>query len=66
MAFPWVPCAFFGLGESAAKLFVGLGFGQVALDICHLLLKLLPHRLVDVVDIELRGGVPHKAFEHTV
>jgi hypothetical protein len=39
---------------------------QVALNTCHLLLKLVPHRLVDVVDIELRGGVSDKAFEDTV
>src|SRR5580700_11251560 len=63
MAFPWVPCALFGSGEAAAKLFVGLGFRQVALNACHLL---VPHRLVDAVDIELRGGVPDKAFEDTV
>jgi hypothetical protein len=57
MAFPWVPCALFGSGEAAAKLFVGLGFRHVALNACHLL---VPHRL------ELRGGVPDKAFEDTV
>jgi hypothetical protein len=66
MAFPWVPCAFFGSGESPAKLFVGLWFRQVALNTCHLLLKLVPHRLVDAVDIELRCDVPDKAFEDTV
>jgi hypothetical protein len=66
MAFLWVPCAFLGSGESAVKLFVELGFRQVALNTCHLLLKLVPHRLVDAVDIALRGGVPDKAFEDTV
>ena len=56
----------FSLVKNAAKLLVELGLRQVALDICHLLRKLLPHRLVDVVDIELRGGVADKAFQHVV
>src|SRR5579864_238753 len=38
----------------------------VALNTCHLLLKLVPHRLVDAADIELRCDVPDKAFEDTV
>ena len=57
---------FSGLVQGAAKLLVQLGLGQVAMDVGHLLRKPLPRRLVDVVDIELRGGVADKAFQHVV
>ena len=66
MTLPCVPWAFLGLVQSAAKLLVQLGLGQVALDIGHLLGKPLPRRLVDVVDIELGCGVADKAFQHVV
>jgi hypothetical protein len=56
----------FRLRREPREVFVGLRFRQVALNTCHLLLKLVPHRLVDAADIELRCDVPDKAFEDTV
>src|SRR2546421_3938697 len=52
--------------KNATKFLVELGFRQVALDICHLLRKLLPHRVVDVISIELGSGVADKALQHAV
>ena len=66
MALPLGAVGLFSLVEGAAKLVVQLGLGQVALDINHLLRKPLPRVLVDVVDIELRGGVADKAFQHVM
>ena len=56
----------FGLAQRAADLLVQLGLGQVALDVGHFLREPLPRRLVDLVDVELRGGVPDEAFQRVV
>jgi hypothetical protein len=55
-----------GLVKSTAKLLVQLGRRQIGLDIRRSRRKPLPHGLVYVVDIELRGGVAYKAFQHVV
>ena len=55
-----------GLVERAAKLVVQLGLGQVALDIGHLVREPLPRVLVDVVDIELGGGIADEALQRVV
>ena len=52
----------FGLAERAAKLFVKLGLGEIALDIGHFVRKPLPRRLVDVVDVELRWRRCRQSF----
>ena len=54
------------LAQRAADLLVQLGLGQVALDVGHFLREPLPRRLVDLVDVELRGGVADEAFQHVV
>ena len=57
---------FFRLVQRGAHLLVQLGLGQVALDVRHLFCEPLPRRLVDLVDVELRGGVADEAFQHVV
>jgi hypothetical protein len=52
--------------ESAAKLLVQCGARQVALDIRHPVRKTFPCRLVDAVNIELRGGIADEALQHVV
>src|SRR5579863_7916905 len=54
------------IDKDAAKFLVELGFRQVTLDIRHLLRELLPHRVIDVVDVDLSGGVADKALQHGV
>ncbi len=62
MALPCVRCVFAAVVESAAKLFVELGLGQVALDVRHFRCQPLPRGLVDVVGVELRAGVARTSF----
>ena len=56
----------FRLVESAANFIVQLRLGQVALDINHLVRKPPPQIFIDVVNIELRGGVANKACQHAM
>ena len=56
----------FCLGQCAANLLVQLGLGEVALDVGHFLREPLPCRVVDLVDVELRGGIADEAFQHVV
>ena len=56
----------FGLVESAAKLLVQFRFGQIALDTRHLVGKLLPRILVNVINVEFRRGIADKAFQRFV
>ena len=56
----------FRVAQCAADLLVELGLGQVALDVGHFLREPLPRRLVDPVDVELRGRIADEAFQHVV
>src|SRR5580700_8240085 len=66
MAFPWVPRALSASSSALRSLSYSSRLVQVAPDIHHLLSEPLPRGLVDVVDIELRGGVADKAFQRVV
>ena len=56
----------FRVAQCATNLLVEFGLGQIALDVGHFLREPLPRRLVDPIDLKLRGRIPDKAFQHIV
>ena len=56
----------FGFSRALPKLLVQLRLGQVAPDINHFLREALPHRLIEVIDIELGGSVADEALQRVV
>ena len=66
MALPCVPWVFSASPKRPANLLVQLGLGQIALDVGHFLREPLPRRLVDPIDVELRGRIPDEGFQHVV
>ena len=60
------PMGLFRVTQCATNLLVQLGFGKIALDVGHFIREPLPRRLVDPIDVELRGRIPDEGFQHVV
>ena len=66
MALPCVPWVFSASSRAPRSFSYSSGLGQVALNISHLVCELLPRRLVDMVNVELRRRIADEAFQHVV
>ena len=56
----------FCVSQCSTNFFVQFGLGKIALDVGHFLREPLPRRLVNSIDVELRGGIPDEGFQHVV